>query len=364
LRDAIISAGPGYTIDIPEGTYLLTNGGLIIDKDLTLIGAGVGKTIIQAAMSSEDETMSVLRVPSGGRVAIMNMTVRGGKAVWGGGIYNHGELTLTDIEVTGNVAEIQGGGIFNLAGGTLTMTGTMVSGNVARHGGGIFNDATITVGSSTLTGNNARYGKGGGLHNGEGGIAYLTGSTVSGNKSRFGGGGIYSRSELSLVNTIVSGNSAGTDGGGVFNWDASLSITNSTVSHNDAVDEGGGVYNVQYGMMTLANSIIAMNVSRKGPDCFTSANAARSLGHNLVSSDLLCHFEAGEGDLVGTADNLIDPLLGILQDNGGPTWTHALLIGSPAIDAGDDDNARPYDQRGVVRPQGAASDIGAFERGR
>ena len=117
------------------------------------------------------------------------MTIEGGSAAWGGGIYNQGHLTLTDLVVRGNEAEIHGGGIFNLIGGTLALNRSVVIENTARHGGGIFNDATITVANTALLGNTAIRGKGGGLHNSQGGVVAVSNSTISGNASRFGGGG-------------------------------------------------------------------------------------------------------------------------------------------------------------------------------
>ena len=91
------------------------------------------------------------------------------------------------------------------------------------------------------------------------------------------------------------------------------------------------------------------------PDC---RGTLTSLGHNLIGDDTGCGFAPVTGDLVNSV-----PLLGLLRDNGGPTFTHALLPGSPAIDAGDDARCPSTDQRGVPRPQGAACDIGAYERG-
>jgi hypothetical protein len=125
-------------------------------------------------------------------------------------------------------------------------------------------------------------------------------------------------------------------------------VTNSTLSGNFAAS-GGGIHNDTGGTATLKNTIIANSVS--GGEC---AGSLVSLGNNLDSANT-CGLGVA-GDLSNT-----NPKLGPLQDNGGPTLTHALLEGSPAIDAGDDSAAPATDQRGVSRPQGAASDIGAFE---
>ena len=361
LREAIRSAEPGYVVEVPAGVYVLEYGGLLVDKDLTIIGAGPDATLVRAVPRAQDESLSVIMVP-GHRVEISGMTIEGGRATWGGGIYNQGDLTLDDLVVKDNEAEIHGGGIFNLMGGTLVVSRTLVTGNVARHGGGIFNDATITVRDSTVTGNSAIRGKGGGLHNSQGGVVALSSTSISGNSSRFGGGGIYTRSELSLVNAVVMDNQAGSDGGGIFNWGARLRITNSTVAHNRAPSEGGGVHNIASGMMTLGNSIIAANESKVGPDCFTSVNDALSMGHNLVGNGVACDVRSHAGDMVGTTDRPIDPNIRVIRDDSGRATQYVLLDGSPAIDAADDGLAPGADSRGIARPQGPASDIGAYEK--
>ena len=361
LREAIRSAEPGFVVEVPAGEYVLEYGGLLVDKDLTIIGAGPDATLVRAVPRAQDESLSVIMVP-GHRVEISGMTIEGGRATWGGGIYNQGDLTLEDLVVKGNEAEIHGGGIFNLMGGTLVVSRTLVTGNVARHGGGIFNDATVTVRDSTVTGNSAIRGKGGGLHNSQGGVVALSNTSISGNSSRFGGGGIYTRSELTLVNAVVMDNQAGSDGGGIFNWGARLRITNSTVAHNRAPSEGGGVHNIASGMMTLGNSIIAANESKVGPDCFTSVNDAMSMGHNLVGNGVACNVRSHAGDMVGTTDRPIDPNIRIIRDGSGRATQYVLLDGSPAIDAADDGLAPGADSRGIARPQGPASDIGAYEK--
>ena len=365
LREAIRSAEPGTVVEVPAGVYVLEYGGLLVNKDLTIIGAGPDATLVRAVPRAQDESVSVIMVPGHRpvpRVEISGMTIEGGRATWGGGIYNQGELTLADLVVKGNEAEIHGGGIFNLMGGTLVVSRTLVTGNVARHGGGIFNDATITVTDSTVTGNSAIRGKGGGLHNSQGGVVALSNTSISGNSSRFGGGGIYTRSELTLINAVVMDNQAGSDGGGIFNWGARLRITNSTVAHNRAPSEGGGVHNIASGLMTLGNSIIAANESKVGPDCFTSVDDAMSMGHNLVGNGVACDIRSHAGDMMGTTDRPIDPNIRIIRDGSGRATNYVLLDGSPAIDAADDGIAPGADGRGIARPQGGASDIGAYEK--
>ena len=132
-----------------------------------------------------------------------------------------------------------------------------------------------------------------------------------------------------------------------------MTISNTTINNNTASSSGGGIHNL--GAANLVNTIVSGNTALTGPDC---TGALTSLGHNLIGDTTGCGFTGVVGDQTG-----VDPLLGPLQNNGGPTWTHALNPGSPAIDAGDDTVTPSTDQRGVPRPQGSASDIGAYERG-
>ena len=136
-----------------------------------------------------------------------------------------------------------------------------------------------------------------------------------------------------------------------------LTLQNTTVTNNSAADGGGGIANTPFNGSALTrfkNSLIAGNTAAGSNNCFNSGGTLTSHGHNLEDEDT-CELNQPT-DIVNT-----DPLLGSLADNGGPTLTHALLPGSLAIDAADDSAAPPTDQRGVARPQGAASDIGAFE---
>ena len=335
LRQAIADAAPGDTIDFPAGTYTLTTGAeLVIDKNLTLNGAGAGSTIIEAATSSAAATSRIFNI-TGGAVAIADVTVRNGRitAGLGGGINNLGTLTVTNSIVSGNTAG-GGGGIINL--GTLTLTNSRVSGNTASDGdgGGIYNFSNMNVTNSTISGN-----------------------TTSGTFAS--GGGIHNFGDMNVTNSTISGNAAsGTTGrgGGIRNF-GTLTLTNSTVSDNSAPD-GGGIGHLD-SPVTAINSIIANNAGGNCGEFFGSAIVSQ--GHNL-SSDGTCGL-GSTGDLPGT-----NPLLGPLQDNGGPTQTHALLAGSPAIDAGDDSVLGPpqnlvTDQRGAAYPrkQRLHVDIGAFE---
>jgi hypothetical protein len=178
----------------------------------------------------------------------------------------------------------------------------------------------------------------------------------------FGAGGIGNGGTLTLTNSTVSGNNATQSGGGIVNF-GTLILTNGTVAYNSAGRWAGGISNGAGGSTDLTNTIIGGNTATSSPDCgHPFGIPITSLGFNLISDGSGCDLTVVSGDQVGTTATPIDPLLSPLQDNGGLTQTHALLAGSPAIDAASGDCPPPAtDQRGVARPQGAKCDIGAFE---
>ncbi len=340
LRQAINDALPGDRIDfdssILPGTIGLTSGELSIDKDLTINGPGAGSLTIDGNASSP-----IFTIGSSATASISGLTIKNGTSDHdGGGIFNSGTLTLSSSTVSGN---------------SLTF----------GDGGGIFNSGMLTLINSTVSGNTADSQDGGGIYNTSAGTVTLINSTVSDNTAGSDGGGIGNAFDgtVILTNSTVSGNSAGSDGGGIFNDEFStLTLNNSTVTGNSA-GLGGGIYNSVGGTVSFRNTIIAGNSASfgNGPDCF---DILTSQGFNLVQDEAGCTI-AGE-----TADNITgqDPLLDVLADNGGPTLTHALRAGSPAIDAGNPATpgsegtaCESTDQRGIARPQGDACDIGAFE---
>lgn len=330
LREAIAVVSSGGTITVPAGTYTLSSGfELRVGRNLKLMGAGADSTIIQAATEPGVAVSRVFNI-LGASVDISGVTIRHGRidtGFGGGGVRNTGILTLVDSTITDNTARTAGGGILSVVA-TLTLVNSTISNNTSKDsvGGGIYVErGPLTVTNSTVA-NNTSTGGGGGL----------------------GGGVFISSGTVTFTNSTISNNNASLTGGGIYNGGV-LTLTNTTVSGNTAVN-GGGVDNFYGTTANLVNTIIANN---SGGDCRESLS---SQGHNL-DSDGTCGL-SGPGDLSNT-----DPLLGPLQDNGGPTFTHALLPGSPAIDAGDDTAAPATDQRGIARPQGAASDIGAYEAG-
>ncbi len=221
-------------------------------------------------------------------------------------------------------------------------------------GGGIYNDGRLTLNNSTVSGNtSASVIGGGGIYNS--GTLFLTNSTVNGNTAE-NGGGILNLRFAHLTNSTVSNNAA-KNGGGIHEGH-DLVLTNTTVSSNTATYAGGGIH-AQTGA-DVRNTIIARNSAPDGSD---AKGTFDSHGGNLIGNT------AGSAGWSDTSDlKNVDPLLGPLQDNGGPTNTHALLSGSPAIDRASNTNCPSTDQRGVRRPQNgdrnssAICDIGAFER--
>jgi hypothetical protein len=345
----------GDTLVIAAGTY--TEPGIVVNKSLTLQGERAATTIVQAAASKGTATDRVFTIASGITVTLRALTIRNGHADRGGGLYNEGTLTLTHSTVRHNAARY-GGGLYNGYGSRLTLTASTVSGNSAEEsGGGFFNSmSTMTVTNSTVRDNTAGL-EGGGFDNG--GTLTLTASTISHNTAPHGwAGGLVNYSTLTLTASTVSHNAANFDGGGLYNW-GTLTLTASTVSGNTAaIYDGGGLVNNE-GTLTLTQSIVAKNPD--GGDCHIVSGSITSDGYNLDSD--------GSCQLTATTDRPgVDPLLGPLQDNGGPTFTQALLPGSPAIDAiswgtNGCGTTRYSDQRGQARPQptGGACDIGAYE---
>ena len=337
------SAGSGDDIiNIPAGVYTLTLGStvpccsrLTVSTNLNLAGAGAANTIIQAADSPGVAGFRVFRI-LGPDVVISGVTIRHGslgEGSAGGGILtgSFNTLTLIDSIVSDNSAGSNGGGVSNL-NGTLTVIDTTISDNTSHAGGGIRNSP---LGSLTLTE-----------------------STVSDNTAGFTGGGIWNNGTLTMTNSTVSDNDAAF-GGGISNGfgGGNATLTSSTITANSAAPggTGGGIF-IDSGVLSVKGSLIANSPS--GGDC---SGGVTSLGHNL-DDDGTCNL-AEPTDLPNRA-----PLLGPLQNNGGPTLPHALLPGSPAIDAigvadCTDPGGNPIssDQRGVPRPQESACDIGAFE---
>lgn len=331
------------TILVPAGTYsldiqgILENESLTGDLDvtdtLTIRGEGADKTIIDARGIDR-----VLDLPTWGTsLTLENLTLTNGSLPpslhWtkkgGGGIRNRGHLTLRNVIIRNN-----------------HVSGTS-SGDA---GGGLFNYAQCTVSKTTIENNSA--GRGGGVYNFQDGTFTLSESSLLNNTSN-SGGGLRNDGTLKIINSTISGNNTridqAHDGGGVFN-EGNLDVIQATIASNSASGSGGGIWN--QGRLSLINTILADN---EPGNCNPSA-ALLSLGHNL-ESDNTCQLDAS-ADLLNAEAKLAP-----LTDNGGPTKTHALIIGSPAIDSGQDLSAEgiTVDQRGKSRPDGGGYDIGSYE---
>ncbi len=262
LRQALVDANDGDTIDATgiSGAITLTTGELVVDKSVTINGAGADLLAVDG-----NATIRAFQVGSGTTVTISDLTIRNCQGGFGGGILNGAASTLT-----------------------------------------------------------------------------ITNSTLSGNSGAFGGA-TYNEGTLSIVNSTISGNSLGT-----------LQIANSTLSGNSA-SFAGGIFNL--GTLQIGNTIL--NAGESGVNLYSNSGSVTSLGYNL-SSDNGNGFLTGPGDQVNT-----DPLVAPLQDNGGPTFTHELLPGSPAINAGNPGFTPPpfFDQRGpgFGRVVNGRIDIGSVE---
>jgi predicted outer membrane repeat protein len=291
------------------------------------------------------------------------------------GIFNIGDAfpgAASLTVVNSNVSDNNQGGINNIANGgsggsaTATIASTTVSGNSA---GGVFisagqGSAEVTIANSTISGNST-YGGIKAINSfplsGAAANLSVASSTISGNSAGDSGGGIYASDlgDFSIVNSTISGNSAGTSGGGISNFASSLNVANSTITGNSAAF-GRGIYNDgQFRVSAVEISNTILNVGALGANISNNLGTVTSHGYNLSSDD-------GGGYLTGPGDQInTDPLLGPLQNNGGPTFTHALLPGSPAIDAGDPNFTPPpfNDQRSCPfdRVFNGRIDIGSFE---
>jgi len=409
LRQALADANDGDTITFAvTGAIQLTGGELLVAKSITISGPGADNLAVDGNANSR-----VLYVGPATTVTISGLMIRNGNAPtnYGGGVYNdHSDLTMNTCRVSGNSA-FWGGGIYNdgsLGRGTALLNNSTFSNNSAFQGGGIFNNgensgnttatlnncafsdnstsfdgagiynfgpagnAIVTVNNSTFNGNSAGTGGGaggGGIYNeGSTGSATVTlnDSTFSSNSTSADGGGIYNDGSTVIVsNSTFSGNSSLVAGGAIYNnssgGGSTLTFKNSTFSGNSADAAGGSIYNDSFAFGTALVNIgsTILNAGAGGNIFNNGSGKIISQGYNL-SNDDAGGFLTGPGDQINT-----NPLLGPLQDNGGPTLTHALLPGSPAIDAGDPNFVPPpsRDQRGPCfhRVFNGRIDIGSFE---
>jgi hypothetical protein len=299
-----------------------------------------------------------------------------------------GNFTLQNVTLTGGSAI--SGGLLNA--GTVNIKNSIISGNT---GHGIANGGILTIENSTISNNASNYGGGGIV---SGGTLTIKNSTISDNTSNFSGGGVFNGGTLTIVNSTISNNHARKEGGGLTNRGGRLTIINSTISGNSAggVSNFGGCYPEHYypygyacysASLALSHTLITGNQAAVAPEIenvtgcpnpsICISNTVYANNFNLFGSNGnagVSGFTPGPTDIVPRVPlaNILRPL----QNNGGPTQTHALVPGSPAIDTGDPGGCRDNsgalistDQRGFARQVDGNNDstircdIGAFEFG-
>jgi hypothetical protein len=331
LRQAILDTPNFGTVGFASGlsgTITLNSGNLPIGKNLSILGPGADVITING-----NSAFQIFNIAGNNTVNLSGLTLDRGSSnftgfpnTFGGAVFNAGTLNITNSVISnssanGNaVSNGLGGGIYNI--GSLKLTNVLVSGNRALLGGG-------------------KPGSGGGIYNGPASFGLtLVNVTVANNTSDLGGGIADDKSAMAMTNCTVVGNSAGTNG------------------------TGGGIAISAVASVNLKNVLVAKNSAGTAPDVSGTVNAA---DHDLVGDGTgSTGISNGvNGNLVGTTGNPIDPRLGLLQNNGGPTFTMALLSNSnftsPAIDAGTNTGAPFTDQRGFNRPVNNVTDIGAYE---
>ncbi len=307
----------------------------------------------------------------GASLTLLRTTVSNNTNGLGAGIYSLGNLTITDSTVSGNTAEGNAGGLWFL-GITMSITGSTFSGNMTglNHlGGGVLLSGTGVqeITNSVISGNTST-SDGGGLVPAVSGAAtvVVSNSTISGNTSGTQGGGISDfGGNVTITNSTISGNTAVTGGGGIAaRAIAPLTITNSTIAFNTTAGGTGGGIETTNGPVTLTSTIVSNNISGTStPDdiALNGGSIAASSSFNLIGDST-----TSGGLTDGTNNNIVgqDPLLAALANNGGTTQTHALMAGSPAIDAGAAFSSLTTDQRGglFAREDNGTADIGAYER--
>jgi CSLREA domain-containing protein len=308
LREAVsLATAQGNSISLPAGVYKLTLGELVLRNNTRIIGAGLTASSAAGARTTIIDAQGrsrVINVPANTATVVAGVTLTGGRADDGAGVLigNNGGLVLVNAVVEGNVATGLGGGV-HLARGSLDTVGTAISSNRAGNGGGVAADTQSDVG--------------------------ITASTVTGNTASGLGGGIFSVGNVSLQQATIANNSA--QAGGAVYMDPTAS-----------------------GRYAIANTILAGAGSDAA--CGGAVATASHIGWTgNIADDATCAFAVAEGR------QSLDPRLGPLKNNRGPTDTMALLQGSPAIDTGNLNACFTRDQRGAAAV--GTCDVGAFEFG-
>jgi|GEM_PF-1831871 len=412
LREAISISASGDTIradaSLASSSILLTTGPLVVNKNLSIVGLGSNSTSITVGAN-----FRIFNVGAGTTVLLRGYSLALGRANGlgdlgrGGGIFNSGNLTLTDIKVLGCLAAVGGGGIFsngtlstskcvlrncgspngggiNVAAGTIALFetklednsanngagiwfngsgGSVTSGSMSRnnavvHGGALFIASNATLSLSRLTFEDNSAGQDGGALYLADGVAQITRTLYHSNSagSRGGAAFVSNGSDVQSENTSYSANSAGSTGGAIHIVGSFLARAN-TYTLNNATTDGGAIFvDTTTALRLVEGSIVYGNTASAVADDIAFPSRLFSSSYNMYGAIDDGLFLAGAGDRIG-----VDPLLDVLANNGGGTRTHALLCGSPAIDSANPASPVVLDQRGLPRNFNGRSDIGAFE---
>jgi len=356
-------------------TLDLAAGELAVTDPLTLIGPGAGLLTLNAGGASRLFNINLSDWTS--LVSLSGLTLINGMS---GGILANAKLTVSDSVINncqGTADLLFGGGIY--AGAGLTLSGVVISNCTATScGGGVFAYGTVVIERSSFV-NNVAGVSGGGLYIVTSSTMQISDSAIVGNSTNSspdnsgGGGGIF----ISILNTAgsfirnstISNNVAAKNGvgGGIFlATDGALPIANSTITGNMSPNRGGGIcgrFDSAFSVV-LNSTIIAGNSASIGPDMGFFNMTTVTSNKSLIGVANAGGFTlAGTGNKTGTLAAPLNPMLAALANNGGSTKTHALLPGSPAIDAGNNAAGLTFDQRGTgfVRVYNGKADIGAFE---
>ena len=391
LRQAITNIGAGGTIQFDPslaGQTITLTSQLAINKNLTIDGSGLYPRV---EISGNNSTR-LFYINRDLTVTLRNLVLRRGKTTgtsstnYGGAIFvgSTTTLTLADLEVLENTSQ-QGGAIYvsgfaklvvsssqfsanssSQTGGAiylqtplnLTVTGSRFANNSAGSGGAVYlySSGKAVFEENVFENNTAISGGAISSHNSPGVGLYLRKNLFVNNSASTVGGGIMverlSSTEVVIENNTFYGNQAVNSGGGAA-IETGTSLINNTFSHNHVGSNGASLSIGTAVTSELYNNIFANSTG--GSECITSDSHGSLKGGNNIVEDGSAPCAIIPGTIVA------DPMLGALADNSGPTWSMALLPGSPAIDAGEDVNCAAVDQRGVPRPQGSHCDIGAYE---
>lgn len=346
-----------FDASLAGSTINLTRGELDVTEGLTINGLGTDQLAIDASWNdpTPDEHNG-----DGSRVLDLSQASSTD-------VFAFNKLAITGADITGS-----GGGIYTFS--PLTVSEIAIRDNHSAFGGGIYASEPLTVSQSTIAENSAS-GSGGGVYfTGSADPLLIESSTFTKNSAGTEGGGLWSDTDRNgagvglIRSSTFSGNTAIEEGGGIRNWIGALTIEHSTITANTAADnQGSGIssYGLNDTRTELYSTIVAGNYGSDVDANPQNVNSFGSAGYNLIGTGNA----AANFTLPGDQSGITSPKLGPLGDNGGPTFTHALLPGSPAIDAGELSPTSPptTDQRGAVRIVDGDQntlvqiDIGAYE---